>query len=183
MSFERNDNIKKYYLDKRKSDKIKQYYANKKKTEIKQQYKIDLKYKELVKQQTIEVEKRRKQHQIILDEYAELCKLDVIHRIVNNLANRVTKLIKKYGIEREQLHIEIIGCTRDKLRYHLEKQFVSGMNFDNYGDWHVDHIKPIASYNLKDPKQFKECFNYKNLQPLWDYENWEKGSKLNWSRY
>jgi hypothetical protein len=62
---------------------------------------------------------------------------------------------------------------------HLEKQFTEGMTWDNYGQWHVDHIRPMSSFNftsLDDP-EFKECWDLSNLQPLWETENLSKGSR------
>lgn len=52
------------------------------------------------------------------------------------------------------------------------------MNWDNYGEWEIDHIKPCASYDLSKPKEQRKCFNYMNLQPLWAEENLRKGSKI-----
>ena len=53
------------------------------------------------------------------------------------------------------------------------------MNQKNQGryGWHIDHIKPCASFDLSDPKQQLKCFNYKNLQPLWAEENIKKSNK------
>ena len=56
------------------------------------------------------------------------------------------------------------------------------MSWDNYGEWHVDHIIPIdyflKNHDFNDVEIQKECFNYKNLQPLWSLENLKKGSKI-----
>ena len=52
------------------------------------------------------------------------------------------------------------------------------MTQKNYGEWHVDHIKPCASFDLTDPKQQEICFHYTNLQPLWAIDNIKKGSKF-----
>ena len=75
---------------------------------------------------------------------------------------------------------ELIGCTPKHLREHLESQFKPGMTWGNYGlfGWHIDHIRPCASFDLTDPEQQKACFNYKNLQPLWAEENLKKSSKM-----
>ena len=51
------------------------------------------------------------------------------------------------------------------------------MSWNNYGEWHVDHIKPCAKFDLSEEEQQKKCFNYKNLQPLWGEDNLKKGDK------
>ena len=55
------------------------------------------------------------------------------------------------------------------------------MTWNNYGlkTWHIDHIKPISKYNLTDPEDIKNAFNYKNLQPLWASDNLSKSNKYN----
>jgi hypothetical protein len=70
-----------------------------------------------------------------------------------------------------------VGCSAEHLRAHLESKFEPGMTWNNYGEWHVDHIRPCASFDLSDPKQLAECFNWSNLQPLWAKENISKGAK------
>ncbi len=75
---------------------------------------------------------------------------------------------------------ELLGCTIKELQSHLEKNFKDGMTWDVYSQalWHIDHIKPCASFDLSDPEQQKQCFHYTNLQPLWAKENLVKGSKV-----
>jgi hypothetical protein len=63
------------------------------------------------------------------------------------------------------------------LRDYLEAKFTEGMTLDNHGKWHIDHIKPCASFDLLHKKQQRKCFHYKNLQPLWAHENLSKGAK------
>ena len=72
---------------------------------------------------------------------------------------------------------ELVGCSIHFLKEYLSKQFKPGMNWDNVGKWHVDHIIPVAKFDLKDPEQQKICFHYTNLQPLWATENLKKGKK------
>ena len=72
---------------------------------------------------------------------------------------------------------ELIGCSTNELREHLEKQFRDGMTWENYGKWHIDHIRPCASFDLSIKEQQLECFNYTNLQPLWAIENYRKSDK------
>ena len=72
---------------------------------------------------------------------------------------------------------QLLGCSVDDLREHLEKKFTRGMHWGNYGAWHIDHIRPCASFDLTDPEQQKVCFHFSNLQPLWAAENVSKGAK------
>lgn len=72
--------------------------------------------------------------------------------------------------------MELVGCSADDLRAHLERQFTDGMTWGNYGDWHVDHVRPCSSFELTDPAQQRECFHWSNLQPLWAPDNLSKGS-------
>jgi hypothetical protein len=74
--------------------------------------------------------------------------------------------------------MELIGCSSDELKLHLEIQLKNNMNFDNYGEWEIDHIKPISLFNLNNENELLECFNYKNLQPLWRAENRRKSNKI-----
>lgn len=71
------------------------------------------------------------------------------------------------------------GCTIEELKMHIEKQFKPGMSWENYSftTWHIDHKKPLSSFNLQDPEQFKKAVHYTNLQPLWASENLLKGAK------
>ena len=51
--------------------------------------------------------------------------------------------------------------------------------WNNYGEWHLDHVKPCSSYNLTNETEIKECFNWKNYQPLWKKDNMSKSNKIN----
>ncbi len=89
---------------------------------------------------------------------------------------------RMYEIMRKQNHHTSVTLNLDKetLRSHIEKQFLPGMTWANHGKiWHVDHVRPCASYNFGDPEQAKACFELSNLQPLWARENIQKGKKWN----
>jgi hypothetical protein len=51
------------------------------------------------------------------------------------------------------------------------------MSWENYGKWHIDHIRPLTSFNLSDENQQLKAGHYTNLQPLWASENVRKGAK------
>ena len=98
-------------------------------------------------------------------------KSDVMFRLVANLRDRLNHTVTKGTKSKRTL--ELLGCTVEELRKHLESKFQEGMSWKNYGKdgWVIDHIHPCAKFNLSDPKQQEECFNYKNLQPLWWLDN------------
>jgi hypothetical protein len=74
--------------------------------------------------------------------------------------------------------MQLVGCTVSELRAHLERQFRPGMRWDNLGAWHIDHIKPCAAFDLRDPEQQRACFHFTNLQPLWARENLSKSDRI-----
>lgn len=108
-------------------------------------------------------------------ERLEKRKADLSYRILHNLRSRVNLAVK--GKLKSNKTIELIGCSIHLLRSHISAQFKQGMSWDNYGEWHVDHIRPCASFDLSDPEQQRLCFSYTNLQPLWANENLIKGAK------
>jgi hypothetical protein len=69
-----------------------------------------------------------------------------------------------------------IGYDWPQLKKHLERHFEPGMTWANYGQWHIDHIRPIASFDFDDYDSdgFRKCWALKNLRPLWNWENWDK---------
>jgi len=75
-------------------------------------------------------------------------------------------------------HIELLGCSYNELKFHLENLFQKGMTFENYGEWELDHVYPISKFNLDDIEEIKKCFNYKNIQPLWMFDNRSKYNKI-----
>ena len=74
---------------------------------------------------------------------------------------------------------EFIGCTWNQAHQHIEKQFKSGMTWDNHGKvWHVDHIIPVSFFDLSDQTEQKLCFHYGNLQPLFASDNIFKSDNI-----
>jgi hypothetical protein len=111
-------------------------------------------------------------------------KTDICFRIHDNLRSGIRRVLQLNC--KSEKTIELLGCDVGTLRNYLEKQFVRNMSWDNYGtgcngkgmtEWHIDHIKPCASFDLSKPEEQHKCFHYTNLQPLWALKNLEKGSK------
>lgn len=74
---------------------------------------------------------------------------------------------------------DLVGYTLADLMIHLEKQFLPGMTWDNRGEWHIDHVRPLCSYEFQTPDcpQFREAWALNNLQPLWAIDNIRKGGR------
>lgn len=105
-------------------------------------------------------------------------KLDINFRLSDILRNRTRQVLKNNF--KSQKTLELLGCSIEFLKIHLESKFTNGMSWDNYGyyGWHIDHIKPCSKFDLSIPEQQKICFHYLNLQPLWKEDNQQKGNRL-----
>lgn len=90
----------------------------------------------------------------------------------SSLRHFVVCSIRKNRIE------ALVGLSRVEIRRYLESMFLDGMSWDNYGEWHIDHIKPLSSFDLSNREQQKMCFHYSNMQPLWAIDNIRKGAKI-----
>lgn len=95
------------------------------------------------------------------------------------LRTRILIALKSQGVRKNKRTIEMIGCSIDFLKKHLESLFTHGMNWENRGfwGWHIDHIKPLSLFDLSDGEQQKVAFHYTNLQPLWQKDNFSKKNK------
>jgi len=93
-----------------------------------------------------------------------------------NLRMRLNRAIKRNT--KAGSAVRDLGCSIEQLKTHLETQFVPGMTWDNWGEWHIDHIKPLSAFDLTDRAQFLVACHYSNLQPLWEAENLRKSNKV-----
>lgn len=103
-------------------------------------------------------------------------KIDNNFKLKCYLRNRINAAIK--GKNKSLKTLELLGCSVDELWNYLESKFQPGMTRENYGKWHIDHIKPCARFDFNDPKQQLECFHYTNLQPLWAIDNIKKSDNI-----
>lgn len=98
-------------------------------------------------------------------------------KLAKNLRSRLGKAISQIKAEKSDSTLNLTGCTIKELKNYLEEQFTEGMTWDNHGDWHIDHIKPICAFDLSSEEEQKRCFHFTNLQPLWAEDNLSKGGK------
>lgn len=111
--------------------------------------------------------------------YRQLAKNDIIYKILNNLSSRINTELQKRNIRRTLTYTEFLGCSPNDFKIFIENKFVERMNFDNYGEWVVDHIFPISKIDFNNFEEIKKCFHYTNLQPLWELSNRIKYNKIN----
>jgi hypothetical protein len=105
---------------------------------------------------------------------------DPSFRLGSNTRTAVYTCLKEADVSKYRSTFETLGYTLEELMSHLENQFVDGMTWDNYGEWHVDHIVPMNSFEFEsvDDIEFIKCWSLDNLQPLWASDNLSKGARL-----
>ena len=104
-------------------------------------------------------------------------KTDPYFKLIDNLRNRIYCVLKG-KTKKSTRTLNLLGVENiSEVKLHLEKQFESWMNWENHGLWHIDHIKPCASFDLTCPVQQLACFHYSNLQPLSATDNLSKGAR------
>jgi hypothetical protein len=100
---------------------------------------------------------------------------DLQFRLIKNLRRRLTLALK--GNYKAGSAVSDLGCTVEQLKLWFMYQFQLGMTWENYGEWEIDHVKPLSSFDLTNREQLLEAVNWHNLQPLWKKDNREKGTK------
>ena len=89
---------------------------------------------------------------------------------------------KTKGVEKGCSFSDVVDYTQEELWKHLESKFEDGMARGNHGEWHIDHIIPLNSFDPKCWMQMSVAWDLNNLQPLWASDNCSKGTKLDWSK-
>ena len=105
---------------------------------------------------------------------------DPLYKLISNFRTAIYQVLKESNVEKNKHYFDILQYTPEKLINHLELQFKGGMNWDNYGEWHVDHKLPITHFNIIEmgDDEFMKCWSLENLQPMWGEENIRKSNKV-----
>lgn len=102
---------------------------------------------------------------------------DGFFRVKTYIRNRINKFLKLKKIYKTNKTFEIVGCSPEFLKEHIEKQFTEGMCWELMGMMiHIDHIIPLSSAKTEEDV-YKLC-HYTNLQPLWAEDNLKKSNKI-----
>ena len=103
-----------------------------------------------------------------------------MRKINHTFATQVRRSIRCFDtMKKSNKTFAILGFTKEELHNHLESLFKEGMTWDNISEWHIDHIRPVSSFNFDSTEHpdFKKCWALENLQPLWAKDNMSKGNK------
>lgn len=166
--YENNKEYRKKYREKNKEHRkeySKQYYKNNKE-ELKDKSKQWIENnKEYRKEYNKEYQKQRKQ-------------TDSIFKFRHNIRCLIIGAFKRGNnqFRKDARTEQILGCTIEEFMVYIQSKFKQGMSFENYGEWHLDHIIPLASANTEE--EIIRLNHYTNFQPLWSYENLSKGCKI-----
>lgn len=107
--------------------------------------------------------------------YCQQRRLEPEYKLKQNLRRRLNHALSR--LFKSGSAVRDLGCSIEMLKSWLMYQFQPGMTWENYGEWEIDHVKPLASFDLTDRGQLLEACNWYNLQPLWKAENRSKGSR------
>jgi hypothetical protein len=172
----RNETVKNYYqknkekisektkllisldVEKNRAIKLKSYHKNKEKN------------KEKLKLYRIKNRDRRTKYQ------REKINNDELYKLSSLVRSRIRNFLKIKKWVKTSKTFNLVGCSPEFLKEHLQSKFEDGMSWDNYGSWHIDHIIPLSS--AKTTEEFNKLCHYTNLQPLWASENLSKGDKI-----
>lgn len=109
------------------------------------------------------------------DYYKTRRKTDSLFKLKGNIKSLIFMSFKNKFTKKSKKTIEILGCTFEEFKIHLEKQFDDKMNWNNQGTyWQLDHIKPISL--ASDEQELIKLNHYTNFQPLYWVDNQKKSN-------
>ena len=103
-------------------------------------------------------------------------KNDYLFKLTSNIRTIIKQSFRRNGYSKKSRTYQILGCTFEEFKMHLEKQFTKGMSWENSGEWHLDHIYPVSL--AKDEEELIKINHYTNFQPMWAIDNIKKSNKI-----
>lgn len=162
----------KLYNDSRK-EKMKEYYI------INRDKIIESSKDNYIKNREYNIERNKNYQHINKDKRNKYLldrkKNDNLFKITISIRNLIYVSIKNRGYSKKSKVNTILGCSFEDFKIYIESQFKNEMNWDNYGQWHLDHKVPISWAETEE--KIYELNHYKNFQPLWAKDNLIKGNK------
>lgn len=108
--------------------------------------------------------------------YMKQRRTDPEFKAKTRMRDMIRRTLARTGLSKETRTEELLGYRCADLRAFIESRFLEGMTWDNYGDWHIDHItsiKALVDAGVTDPAIINAL---SNLQPLWSFDNLSKGA-------
>jgi len=174
---------KQYYLDNKERilEESKQYNLDnkEKKNAYSKQYYLDNKERLLEESKQWRLDNKEKKNAYSKQYQNERYHSDPLFKFKDNCRSRTSTAFKQKSWRKNGGTEKLLGCDWKTAMNHIESQFVGKnkwMNWDNHGEWEIDHIIPLASANTKE--EMNPLFNYKNLQPLLAEDNRKKGDRI-----
>ena len=152
------------------------YYSSVKSKECRMVYCKSDKHKKWRKEYMRKYRQLDKQKRYISEYNKDRCYNDIQYRLSKALRVRLCNALER-GTKSGSA-VRDLGCSISFLKRYLEEQFQSGMTWENYGKWHIDHKYPLSKVDLTNREQLLKVCHYTNLQPLWAEENLRKYNKL-----
>ena len=103
---------------------------------------------------------------------------DPVFRAKEFIKSRLKRIIKQKNVYKPVAFQKAFGIDFQGFKKYIEKKFTIGMTWSNHGEWHLDHVIPLSSFDLSNEKDFKKANHYTNFQPLWAEDNLKKSNKL-----
>jgi hypothetical protein len=100
---------------------------------------------------------------------------DPLFKLASDIRTLIRHSMLRMGFNKAGRTAEILGCSFEEFKTHIENQFIEGMSWNNHGEWHYDHIYPVAL--ARDESHLVELNHYTNFQPLWAIDNIKKGCR------
>jgi hypothetical protein len=101
---------------------------------------------------------------------------NILFKLKCRISCRIREVIRRKGFTKRNITSQIIGCDWETFKIYIENKFIDKMNWENYGEWHLDHIIPLSS--AKTEEDVYRLNHYTNFQPLWWYDNLRKSDKI-----
>jgi len=146
----------------------------------KKRYKLKDKEKERARRRAKYLKYKEKEIANDIIYKAKRSKTDPAFKMTRVLRARHLQAVKAAGSNKRFRTTDLLGCTAEELKQHIENQFTIEMSWENHGSlWHIDHIYALALVDWNSEEQVKQVCNYKNLQPLIAADNIRKGKTVN----
>jgi len=133
----------------------------------------------LASQYTLSEEQLKKKRAYNVIYHRERRKVDPIFNLKRGVRSSIAIWFKSgtKGKEFKLEHTEeLLQCSLNFFIDYIKEQFIEGMTLENYGQWHLDHVIPLAT--AKTREDVVRLNHYTNFQPLWAKDNLSKGAKI-----